>query len=108
MARVDDIRGDAIRVRRARASIRHELKQGRILPADVLRKPPRVIWEVPTYRVLLWVPRLGPDRLALLNDDAILARVNLAMPIVTLTAREREWLVERVGRRLAATGGSTT
>lgn len=94
-----EVREAGIAKRQARAALRHEVRTGMKTIAEVLTDPPRDLWEVPTYRILGWAPGVGPDRLAVLNQEAIRAEVNLLMPVIVLTSRERSWLVDILSRR---------
>ena len=52
-----------------------------------------------TWEVLLWAPGIGRMRLRALNVRAIRdGHVNLAAPLGALTARQRQWLADRLCR----------
>jgi hypothetical protein len=56
-----------------------------------------LIGDMPVYDLLLYVPQFGPARLAILNSEAMKVGVNVCLPVVTLTERQRAWLVAACG-----------
>ena len=79
--------------RRARRGVKTDLRTGTLSLTAALRSPVALIGDLPTYELLLAVPQLSHARLAILNSYAIEARVNLCLPVVVLTERQRTWIV---------------
>lgn len=78
--------------RTARAELKRCLIDGDLSLSAALRTPVTVIGDMPVYELIKALPYIGNPRLALLNDKAIEARINLFLPIVVLTERQRKWL----------------
>lgn len=80
-------------VRRQRAEIKRRIKSRDLSLAAALRLPISTIGDMAVYELLLSCPQFGHPRLAILNSYAILEGVNLFLPVVTLTERQRLWIV---------------
>jgi hypothetical protein len=100
-------RGNVIRLRRA--ALRHQLQDGSVLPANVLRDPPWFTQDWRVFELLEACPGVGPHKIRYLNGRAHHEWVNLFAPIGELTERQKDWLigqlpilVRRYGQRTAA------
>lgn len=82
--------------KKKRALVKRGLKEGRVSLRWVLTERPECCWEMPVYELVRALPGVGPARMAVLNDDAMKARVNLFLPVLALGPRERAWLVTRL------------
>jgi|SRR6266576_3165101 len=82
----------SIIARQGRAGVRRGVRSGSISLAAGLRSPVALIGDMATYELLLCVPKMGLGRLAILNQSAMAARVNLCLPVVVLTERQRLWI----------------
>ncbi len=86
-------------VRRQKAQIRNDLAAGTITLADLLHDPPACYAKVPTFTLLLTLPRFGHRNLANWNGEAVRRGMNLALPPAQLSNRTRDWLIDRDGQR---------
>jgi hypothetical protein len=89
--------------KRARAAVKRDVKDGSLSLAAALRQPMERLGDMPTYELLLSVPRLSRGRLAIINDYAMIDHINLCLPVVVLTERQRDWIVA-VSRQVCYAG----
>jgi hypothetical protein len=88
-------------VRSERAAMRRALERGALRLSDVIRERPGWARDQLPFDLLLHQRHYGEAKLADLNRRAVLAGINLALPLARASARTREWLcaeLERGGR----------
>src|SRR6266496_2496842 len=78
--------------RSMRAYFKDRVRSGDLSLSAALRLEVGFIGDMPTYELLKALPYIGNPRLAILNDKAMKAGVNLFLPVVVLTERQRKWL----------------
>jgi hypothetical protein len=86
-------------VRQAKAQTRRDLASGELTLAELLNDPPAYYANVPTFKVLMSLPRFGPKTLAKWNSEAVRGQMNLALPPARLSTRTRDWLIARNAQR---------
>lgn len=79
--------------RKKRAQVKSDLKSGHYTLEVALGLPAQLIGNLPVYELLKVMPGIGPTRLSSIGNRAIDAGVNLFLPVVALTTRQRAWLV---------------
>jgi hypothetical protein len=85
--------------RSATAELKTRLRLREISLREILDDPPQELHRHMTWEVLLWAPGIGRMRLRALNVRAMRdGHVNLAAPLGALTARQRQWLADRLCR----------
>lgn len=83
--------------RSATATLKTRLRHREITLREILENPPTELQRHMTWEVLLWAPGIGRMRLRALNVRAMRdGHVNLAAPLGGLTARQRQWLADRL------------
>ncbi len=86
--------------RSAAAQLKVRLRQRTVTLAEVLERPPAAAASQMTWEVLSWAPGVGPARLKMLNVRAVrTGNVNLAVPLGSLTDRQRRWLTHQLAAR---------
>ena len=71
---------------------RADLASGKATMEDVLAERPACLRIQPVLRLLTWCHRWGTVRAAVLNERAVAARINLALPLAAVDERTAEWL----------------
>ncbi len=85
--------------RSATATLKTKLRHRDISLREILDNPPHELARHMTWEILLWAPGIGRMRLRSLNVRAMRdGHVNLAAPLSALTARQRQWLADRLCR----------
>lgn len=79
-------------VRTARAGSKAALRYGRLSLPDALADPPDALKALPLWELLRLAPQLGVERCAKINRRAVLADVNLALPLGRASQHTRRWL----------------
>jgi hypothetical protein len=87
------------RVRRQKAQTRRSLRDGTLTLEQVLQDPPACFKRVPTFDVLLMLPRFGHATLCTWNASASRHGINLALPPARLSRRSKDWLIQRSTHR---------
>lgn len=73
------------------------LRRGDLTVYEVLRDRPDCILDMPVHRVISAARGIGVMRMIAIADEASVARVNLFVPVVALSARQRAWVASRCG-----------
>lgn len=88
-------------VRGERAAMRRALERGALRLSDVIRERPGWARDQLLFDLLLHQRHYGEGKLGDLNRRAVLAGINLALPLARASVRTREWVcaeLERSGR----------
>lgn len=93
MGQLDDCRKNSAKSRQSRAALKMGLRTGTVSLEAALRPRVEDVGAMPTYELIKALPKIGNARLAILNSWAIIHRINLFLPIVVLTERQRRWLL---------------
>lgn len=80
--------------RQQTATVRAALKRGHVALSSVVLDVPECVADRPAWEIVGWARGVGPSNLAVLNERAMLQRINLARPLGTLSSRQRGWIAE--------------